>query len=205
MVADDRSGRVVFMAHSLLNQNTRYPGGAVCPGVVAEAVDPYLNDGVGIVQMECPEQRVWGGVLKRRFLWVIDHPRLAGLSGALSTLVGAYLRLRYRPIAARVVRDVEDYLESGFEVVGVLGVAGSPSCGVNTTLDLGRALKAIGSCPLSSPATGSALRPVAEGSAVPGQGLFIASLADGMSRRLIRVPLDEFQLVASSPSHGAGP
>jgi uncharacterized protein YbbK (DUF523 family) len=193
------------MSHCLLNQNTRYLGGAVCPGVVAEAVDPYLREGVGIVQMECPEQRVWGGVLKRRFLWLIDHHRLAGLSGASSRLVGAYLRLRYRPIAARVIHDLEDYLESGFEVVGVVGVAGSPSCGVNTTLDLGRALKAIGSCPLSGPASDSILRPVAEGAAVPGQGLFIEALSNGMSRRLIRMPMDEVELVASSPSYGAGP
>lgn len=34
-------------------------------------------------------------------------------------------------------------------MVGVVGVAGSPSCGANTTLDIGLALKTIGSCPLS--------------------------------------------------------
>jgi hypothetical protein len=104
-----------------------------------------------------------------------------------------------------VIHDLEDCLESGFEVVGVVGVAGSPSCGVNTTLDLGRALKAIGSCPLSGPASDSILRPVAEGAAVPGQGLFIEALSNGMSRRLIRMPMDEVELVASSPSYGAGP
>jgi hypothetical protein len=103
-----------------------------------------------------------------------------------------------------VVRDLEDYLESGFEVVGVVGVAGSPSCGVNTTLDLGRALKTIGSCPLSSPATGSLLRPMAEGAAVPGQGLFIEALSDGLSRRVIRVPVEEVELVVSSPSQADG-
>jgi predicted secreted protein len=69
-----RSGRVVFVSHCLLNQNSRYLGGAVCPGVVADAVQPYLSDGVGIVQMPCPEQLVGGGVLKRRFLWLVDHP-----------------------------------------------------------------------------------------------------------------------------------
>jgi hypothetical protein len=103
-----------------------------------------------------------------------------------------------------VVRDLKDYLESGFEVVGVVGVAGSPSCGVDTTLDLGRALKAIGSCPLSAPASGSIIRSVVEGSAVPGQGLFIAALADGIDRRSVHVPLNEVKLVAAAAAHGAG-
>jgi predicted secreted protein len=182
------------MAHCLLNQNTRYPGGAVCAGVVTGAVDPYVNEGIGIVQMECPEQRAWGGVLKRHFLWLIDHPRMARVSGALSKPLTGYLRARYRPIAARAVRDMEDYQESGFEVVGVVGVAGSPSCGVNTTLDLGRALEAIGSCPLSGPATSSIIQPVVEGSSMSGQGLFIEALADGMDRRHIHAPLDEVTL-----------
>ena len=46
---DERSGEVVFVSHCLLNQNTRYLGGAFRP--------------------RCPpEQRVWGGVLKRLLL-----------------------------------------------------------------------------------------------------------------------------------------
>ena len=30
-IIDARSGEVVFVSHCLLNQNTRYLGGAVCP------------------------------------------------------------------------------------------------------------------------------------------------------------------------------
>ena len=126
-IPDERGGRVVFMSHCLLNQNTRYLGGAVCPGVVADAVHPYLRDGIGIVQMPCPEQRVWGGVLKRRFLWLIDHPPTSRWVGTLSTSVNAFIRLRYWRIANRVIREVEDYTKSGFDVVGLIGVADSPS------------------------------------------------------------------------------
>src|SRR5664279_5511868 len=57
-MVDARSGEVVFVSHCLLNQNTRYLGGAALPGVVAAAIAPYLQDGTGIVQMPCPEQRV---------------------------------------------------------------------------------------------------------------------------------------------------
>ena len=73
----------------------------------------------------------------------------------VSRLVSGHRRFRYRRIARRAVRDLEDYVASGFEVVGVVGVAGSPSCGVDTTLDLGRALKTLGSTAPIRPASRS--------------------------------------------------
>lgn len=73
---DERSGRVVFVSHCLLNQNTRYLGGAFRPGVVHEVIDPYLRDGTGICQMPCPEQLAWGGVLKRHLLHLYGRPWL---------------------------------------------------------------------------------------------------------------------------------
>jgi hypothetical protein len=45
---------------------------------------------------------------------------------------------------------------------------------------------------------------MAEGAAVPGQGLFIEALSDGLSRRVIRVPVEEVELVVSSPSQADG-
>jgi hypothetical protein len=63
-LADERGGRVVFVSHCLLNQNTRYPGGAFRPGAVMEVAVPYLRDGAGICQLPCPEQVAWGGVGK---------------------------------------------------------------------------------------------------------------------------------------------
>jgi len=59
---------VVLLSHCLLNENVRYLGGAGRPGGVQEVVDDYLAGGAGIYQLPCPEQRAWGGVLKRRML-----------------------------------------------------------------------------------------------------------------------------------------
>ena len=142
-MADARSGEVVFMSHCLLNQNTRYLGGAVCPGVVSAAIAPYVRDGTGIIQMACPEQRVWGGVLKTRMLWLIAHPRIARAARVLFPVVLRYVRWRYAHQAGAIVRDVEGCLASGLSVRGVVGVAGSPSCGVHTTLDLNHAAAAL--------------------------------------------------------------
>jgi hypothetical protein len=49
---------------------------------------------------------------------------------------GHRLRWRYRRLACGVARDVADYTNSGFDVVGVVGVAGSPSCGAGITMGL---------------------------------------------------------------------
>ena len=38
----------MFVAHCLLNENTRYLGGAFRPGAVDEVVDIYLRAGTGI-------------------------------------------------------------------------------------------------------------------------------------------------------------
>jgi predicted secreted protein len=57
---DERSGRVVYVSHCLLNENTRYLGGAFRPGAVDEVVETYLRDGTGICQLPCPEQLAWG-------------------------------------------------------------------------------------------------------------------------------------------------
>jgi predicted secreted protein len=191
---DRRSGRVVVVSHCLLNQNTRYLGGASCPGVVEAAVSSYISDGVGIVQMPCPEQRVWGGVLKRRLLWLVEHRRVARAAAPLFRLAAPYLRWRYARIARAVVRDVDDYSASGFEVVGVVGVVGSPSCGVTTTLDLPASLAALGRCP-HRPVTTSWMKDEVVAPALrPGRGLFIGELADQLTRRGLEIPLTEHTL-----------
>jgi predicted secreted protein len=193
--ADDlRGGRVVFVAHCLLNQNTRYPGGAVCPGVVADAVVPYLADGTGIVQMTCPEQRTWGGVSKTHLRWLLAHPAAARPVRHLLGPARAYLRWRYRRLARAVARDVADYAHQGMDVVGIVGVAGSPSCGVASTLDLDASLSAIATCPHRT-VTGRWLhRHVVEPAVVPGAGLFIDALRGCLNERRLDIRIIEHTL-----------
>ena len=65
---DQRGRRVVLVSHCLLNQNTRYAGGATRAGAVAELADELIGAGYGIHQLPCPERLAWGGVLKRHSL-----------------------------------------------------------------------------------------------------------------------------------------
>jgi predicted secreted protein len=135
---DERGKKVIFLSHCLLNENTRYLGGAFRKAGIDELIDELQKQGIGIVQMKCPEQKTWGGVLKREMLMGY------GISG---TLMNAFRkpymlfflwksRRSFRKIAKDVVAEIKDYIDSGFDVVGIVGIKGSPSCGVSAALDL---------------------------------------------------------------------
>jgi hypothetical protein len=158
---------------------------------VRSAIDRYLDEGVGVVQMPCPEQRTWGGVLKGRFLWLLDHRGLARAPKAVASAAQLYLRIRYRRLARAVAHDVADYIDCGFEVAGVIGVAGSPSCGAGTTLDLEDAVRTLGSCPYRPLTTEWLNEGVIRAAYRPGSGLFLQALGAALMRRHITVPTAE--------------
>lgn len=198
---------MVFVSHCLLNQNTRYLGGAFRPGAVDEVIDPYLRAGTGICQMPCPEQLAWGGVLKRRLLFLYGRPWLGPAVRLMRPALSAYTVIRYRLLARRVARQIVDYQRSGFDVVGVVGVDASPTCGVTTTLDLDESLAAVVACPLARLDRRFMNDAVLNGSARPGAGLFIAALSDSLARRHGRVPLLTHDLRSEIPgsSFAVGP
>ena len=196
---DERSGRVAFVCHCLLNENTRYLGGAFRPGAVPEVVGPYLRDGIGICQMPCPEQLAWGGVLKRRLLLVYGRPRLGRVIRPLLPALAACTALRYRLLAGRVAGQIADYQDSGFDVAGVVGVDASPTCGVTTTLDLNTALGAMAGCPLNRLDRSFMNDTVINRSARPGRGQFISALDGALARRGRQVPLLGHDLRSEAP------
>lgn len=196
---DERSGRVVFVSHCLLNQNTRYPGGAFCAGAVVEAIEPLLRDGVGICQMPCPERVVWGGVGKRHVVrfWARPGARNVAERGLVPFL--GYTRLRYRTLARRVAREIADHRANGIETVAIVGVGGSPSCGVVTTADMAVALEKVVACPIDR-LTRELVNGAIDSATRSGRGIFADELAGVLRRRGIDVPFVEHDLAAGSAS-----
>ena len=190
-LVDERSGRVVFVSHCLLNENVRYLGGATRPGAVDELVAAVAGAGVGFCQMPCPEQRAWGGVLKRELLqtYGVDRRGLRPVRRRLLPLLVAYTRWRYRRLARQVATEVADYVRSGYDVVGIVGVDGSPSCGVRRTIDFSEAADAIGSCDPATVTRAAFNDRVVASTIVPGPGLFIAEIRRQLRRRRLAVPL----------------
>jgi uncharacterized protein YbbK (DUF523 family) len=191
---DERSRRVVFLSHCLLNQNVRYLGGACNRGIVPEAVDRFVRDGVGIYQLPCPEQAAWGGVMKLSILRFYGAKQTLAyrLRGALLPLFRAYTRWVYRHLARRIVRHMEDYARSGCEVVGVVGVGDSPSCGVRHTLDIRRSLPVIAALDVDHVNRSVFNERAVCGCIVQGQGLFIEAFQRELARRGLTVTFDEY-------------
>jgi predicted secreted protein len=194
---DQRSGKVLVLSHCLLNQNVRYLGGAVHPGMVDEVVEGARRRGYGLYQLPCPEQQAWGGVLKRSLVpaYAAEGTLRYRLRRPLLWLFTRYTSLRYRLLARRVAGDVGDYRNSGFVVVGIVGVAGSPSCGVRRTLELPGAVEAMAACPLAALEREAFNRQVIAANVVAGEGLFVRQLRRALRRRGIQVPFQEHELL----------
>jgi len=193
---DQRSRRVVFLSHCLLNENTRYLGGACRQGCLQEILQICIERGLGIVQMPCPEQYAWGGFLKRRLLlfYGSEGTLVYRLRNMLLPALLWYTRTVYKKLAKQVANQVSDYLSSGFAVVGIVGVDGSPSCGVQRTLDIRRSLELVGRL---SPTSGAEhMNAIIQGCLADGRGIFVELLVKQLERRRLRVPFLAHDLIA---------
>lgn len=112
-----RSKKVVFLSHCIINQNAKVLEFAWYAGVVSPIVDFLKRQGYAIEQLPCPETLYLG--VKR--WWhskdLYDNPGF---------------RKHCRALAKHVVDLMEHYIKKGFEIV-LIGLDGSPSCGINLT------------------------------------------------------------------------
>ncbi len=123
-----RSGKVVYAAHCMLNQNARITTAADFPAMFEPLVDWLKAQKIGIIQMPCPELRVLGlgRVTVREGLETAEgHKHLHELIDDL-------------------IFEIKEYQFQGFDVVGILGKEGSPSCGVTQTWLDGRHQEGVG-------------------------------------------------------------
>lgn len=203
---DERSRRVVFVSHCILNENTRYAGGAGRPGAVTEVVLELIAAGYGIHQLPCPERLAWGGVLKRHSLWLYHSKGgpLYPLRGILLSGFVWWTKVVYARIARQVGRDVEDYQRAGIETVGVVGIGASPSCGVATTLDLRASLDVVAACPAAALTRDVMNEQAVAGCRRAGAGLFSEALDRELKRRRLTLNAFEHDLVAELRGDRAG-
>jgi predicted secreted protein len=187
-ITDARGKKVVFLSHCLLNENTRYLGGACRAGCIEEVLKPCLDRGIGIIQMPCPEQLAWGGVLKRRLLifFGAQGKLVYEWRNHLLPILVWYTKRRYRKLAREIARQIKDYVSSEFDVVGIVGVDGSPSCGVNHTLNMKHSLASIGR--LADTAGAEMMNEVVMSCREAGQGLFVQVLRNELKRHNVDVP-----------------
>lgn len=114
-LADDaRSRRVVLVSHCILNANAKVEGLSLYAGV-HPLIGEFAERGIGIIQMPCAEfshcgMKRWGQTREQ-----YDHPSFVALCEGYAN--DAY-------------DQVLEYQRCGYEVLGVVGIEGSPTCGV---------------------------------------------------------------------------
>jgi len=114
----NRGKKIVFLSHCILNANAKVEGLAAYPGAAGELITYLMDQGVGMLQLPCPEVDVlgvqrWGHVKNQ-----LSHPFFIECC---------------EKMLAPVVRQVEMYRNGGYQLIGVVGIDGSPCCGVKKT------------------------------------------------------------------------
>lgn len=109
--------KVALVAHCILNQRTVAPGLASYEGAVKELVEHLVSKSYGIVQLPCPEATYLG--LNR---WWMSREQYDNLN----------YRRHCRKILLPVITLIKEFSKDGIRYV-VIGIKGSPSCGVFTT------------------------------------------------------------------------
>ncbi|MDD9302954.1 MAG: hypothetical protein HUK40_11700 [Desulfobacter sp.] len=111
----NRSKKIIVVCHCILNANAKVSPLAVYPGVLRQVMDTFIEQGVGIVQLPCPESSYlgvnrWGMCFEQ-----YNQPNY---------------RRHCQKILAPSVDQIEAFTAAGYEILGVIGADGSPNCGV---------------------------------------------------------------------------
>lgn len=113
-----RNKKIVLVAHCILNINAKVYGIATEQAGCRQIVGGLLNNGFGIIQLPCVEQSCFGikrwGQVKEQ----LDFPTF---------------RAKCRFLLQPIIEQVLDFYENGYEIAAIIGLDGSPSCGVNYT------------------------------------------------------------------------
>ncbi|MGQ9586065.1 MAG: CD3072 family TudS-related putative desulfidase [Anaerolineae bacterium] len=113
----NRSKRLVLVAHCHLNQNAKVGGLAKEPGLLLPVLEVLHAHRLGVIQLPCPETAIAGTrrwwQTKRQY----DIPSF---------------RRYCRQQAVAIVDQLVDYYRNGHTLVAIVGVEGSPTCGITT-------------------------------------------------------------------------
>jgi len=130
---DARGKRIAFLSHCVLNQNARIATCAFTPATVPGVVEFFIERGIGMIQGPCPEFEILGlgrrGQTAEKMFGGYEHAD-GEIYDQLSVPDN---RRQLTAFAESLVSKAQRYLEHDFEIVAILGVGGSPACGVNVT------------------------------------------------------------------------
>ncbi len=125
---DKRSKKIALVAHCVLNQNSRVLGLAERHGAITEIVEFLVRNDLAIIQMARPEL-TYAGILRK---------------GQTKDEYGNVMfRSHCRKIAEEIAKQIQEYAKCEIKLKIVVGVDGSPSCGVTDSGILIEELRSI--------------------------------------------------------------
>ena len=113
-----RKRKMVLVSHCILNVNSKVEGLSSYSGTMEDIVINLMQQGIGFIQLPCPEMTLYGmkrwGHVKEQF----DNP---------------FYRKHCKSIFEPYVEQIKEYMQNDYEIVGLIGIDRSPSCGINQT------------------------------------------------------------------------
>lgn len=128
---DARSKKVMIVAHCILNQNARIDTCALAPSASPKIPEYLIQQEIGIIQWPCPELNFLGLGRQGQDCNILDgsyHHEAGEVYDQFSVSEG---RRYLKDMAENIVYQIKEYKKYGFRVLGVLGINGSPTCGVD--------------------------------------------------------------------------
>jgi len=157
-----RSGKIILLSHCLLNPNSKTRGSARPWSEGLPLLQYLLSRDVGLYQLPCPEQTFSGSKRWGQSKQQYSNP---------------YFRKHCRSIADSLTLELNDYKDSGYKLLGLLGIKGSPSCGVRHTF--------------IADWCGEGTGPVTGGAVAAGTGVFIEEFSSAFTESGLTIPLIE--------------
>jgi len=112
---DHRSGKIVVVAHCILNVHSLEDNLAIYPGLEEEVMELLTKKGVGLYQIPCPEVELSGIFRKALPKESYEHPKI---------------RRIYHQLADKIADNLKWYAKKDYKIKAVVGAEGSPSCGI---------------------------------------------------------------------------
>lgn len=112
--------RIIIVAHCLLNYHSKILNSGVKNEVSKIIIPPLLERGYGILQLPCPE---------------FTHGGLKRWGQSRSQYNNPFFISHCNKLVEEVIKQLEEYLRCDYVVGPVLGINGSPSCGIDFSFD----------------------------------------------------------------------
>ncbi|MFD3157043.1 CD3072 family TudS-related putative desulfidase [Haloimpatiens sp. FM7330] len=109
-----RNKKLILISHCILNQNSVVKPLARAKGAFP-IIKSFIDEGVGIIQLPCPEFKFLGPNRKPMSKEEYDTPQYRELC---------------RNLFLPILEDIKKYIENGYELQTIIGINQSPTCSI---------------------------------------------------------------------------